>query len=58
MQDEQEYIADRRTTIDDYWNEYAEMKKEYKNGTFEEEMKKVLDYWQEYQHFLDGKAEE
>ena len=46
MQDEQEYIADRRTTIDDYWNEYAEMKKEYKNGTFEEEMKKVLAYWQ------------
>lgn len=57
MQDEQEYIADRRTTIDDYWNEYVEMKKEYKNGTFEEEMKKVLDYWQEYQSFLDEKAE-
>jgi hypothetical protein len=56
MQDEQEYIADRRTTIDDYWNEYAEMKKEYKNGTFEEEMKKVLDYWQEYQSFLEGKV--
>lgn len=56
MQDEQEYIADRRTTIDDYWNEYAEMKKEYKNGTFEEEMKKVLDYWQEYQSFLEGKS--
>lgn len=57
MQDEQEYIADRRTTIDDYWNEYAEMKKEYKNGTFEEEMKKVLAYWQEYQHLLEEKAE-
>lgn len=57
IQDEQEYITDRRTTIDDYWNEYAEMKKEYKNGTFEEEMKKVLDYWQEYQSFLDEKAE-
>lgn len=56
MQDEQEYIADRRTTIDDYWNEYAEMKKEYKNGTFEEEMKKVLDYWREYQSFLEGKS--
>ena len=55
IQDEQEYIADRRTIIDDYWNEYAEMKKEYKNGTFEEEMKKVLDYWQEYQHLLDEK---
>lgn len=57
MQDEQEYIADRRTTIDDYWNEYAEMKKEYKNGTFEEEMKKVLDYWQEYQRLLKGAHE-
>lgn len=31
-------------------------KKEYKNGTFEEEMKKVLDYWREYQSFLEGKS--
>ena len=42
IQDEQEYITNRRDTIDSYWNEYTEMKKEYKNGTFEEKCIKYL----------------
>ena len=42
-----------KQTLAEYWNEYTEQKKEYKNGTFEEEMKKVLDYWHEYQHLLE-----
>lgn len=52
---EQEEIADRRATIDDLWKEYSEQKKEYKNGTFDEEMKNVLDYWHRYKLFLGEK---
>lgn len=62
-QEERTVIADWREeveadkqTLAEYWNEYTEQKKEYKNGTFEEEMKKVLDYWREYQSFLEGKS--
>lgn len=58
ISDWREEVEADKQTLSEYWNEYTEQKKEYKNGTFEEEMKKVLDYWQEYQHFLDGKAEE
>ena len=57
ISDWREEVEADKQTLAEYWNEYTEQKKEYKNGTFEEEMKKVLDYWQEYQHFLDGKDE-
>ncbi len=33
-----------QTQIDTYWSEYFVMNTEYKKGTFEEEMKKVLDW--------------
>ena len=57
ISDWREEVEADKQTLSEYWNEYTEQKKEYKNGTFEEEMKKVLDYWQEYQSFLDEKAE-
>lgn len=55
ISDWREEVEADKQTLSEYWNEYTEQKKEYKNGTFEEEMKKVLDYWQEYQSFLDEK---
>lgn len=62
ISDWREEVEADKQTLSEYWNEYTEQKKEYKNGTFEEEMKKVLDYWQEYQSFFlkkeDGKVDE
>lgn len=57
ISDWREEVEADKQTLSEYWNEYTEQKKEYKNGTFEEEMKKVLAYWQEYQHLLEEKAE-
>lgn len=48
----QEDIDYWQEQLDDYWKEYTEQQKEYKSGTFDEEMKIVLDYWQRYQQFL------
>lgn len=56
ISDWREEVEADKQTLSEYWNEYTEQKKEYKNGTFEEEMKKVLDYWREYQSFLEGKS--
>lgn len=55
ISDWREEVEADKQTLSEYWNEYTEQKKEYKNGTFEEEMKKVLAYWQEYQHLLEEK---
>lgn len=48
----EEDIKDFRERLDEYWKEYAEQKKDEKHGTFDEEMKKVIEWWQEYQRFL------
>lgn len=59
-QEEQAVIAEwqeeaeaGRQTLADYWKEYVEQDKKYKNGTFDEEMEKVLDYWKEYQRLIN-----
>lgn len=36
------------------WNEYDSAAKQYKSGTFEEEMKKVLAWQEEYERLLTG----
>lgn len=41
-----EYLQDTQEQIDQHWNRYCQMKTEYKIGTFEEEMERVL-AWQE-----------
>jgi len=49
---EQDIICNCRETLSDYWNEYTAQEKEYKSGTFDEEMKKVLEWRQEYERLL------
>lgn len=56
--DWQEEIEENKRALAEYWKEYTEQQKEYESGTFDEEMKQVLDYWQEYQQFLEGKSME
>lgn len=41
-------LQDSQEQIDGYWNEYCQLKTEYKRGTLEEEMKKVLEWQAEY----------
>lgn len=55
--DWREEVETYKQTLAEYWNEYTEQKKDYKSGTFDEEMKKVLDYWQEYQRLLESGKE-
>lgn len=52
MEQEQDIMDSCRETISEHWNEYTAQKKEYKSGTFDEEMKKVLEWRQEYQRLL------
>ena len=40
-----------------YWNEYTAQKKEYQPGTLDEEMKKVLEWRQNYQRVLESVKE-
>ena len=44
--------------LNGYWREYSGQKKEYQQGTFDEEMKKVLEWRNEYQRFLEGEPEQ
>lgn len=46
-----EVLQDCQEQIDGYWNDYCQMEMEYKKGTFEEEMKKVLEWQAEYKRF-------
>ena len=52
MEQEQDIMDSCRETISEHWNEYTAQKKEYKSGTFDEEMKKVLEWRQDYQRLL------
>lgn len=52
MEQEQDILDSCRETISEHWNEYTAQKKEYISGTFDEEMKKVLEWRQEYQRLL------
>lgn len=58
IENSKDTIKTAQETIDSYWKDYTEQQKEYKSGTFDKEMKQVLDFWQKYQQFLEGKAEE
>ena len=40
--------------LDECWKEYCEWKGKYKSGSFEEEMKKVLEWWQKYNEILNN----
>lgn len=43
-----EFLQETQERIDEYWDDYTQMKTEYQKGTFEEEMKKVLEWQEEY----------
>lgn len=49
MQEDMGYWQEQ---LSDYWKEYAGHKMEYKHGTFEEEMSKVLQWREAYKAFL------
>jgi hypothetical protein len=54
IEDEREYVQSCRETLDSYWKEYMGQKSEYyERGTFDEEMKKVLEWKEQNQQFLD-----
>ena len=56
---EHDIIDSCRETVSEYWNEYKEQKKEYQPGTLDEELKRVLDWRQNYQRILaSGKQTE
>lgn len=40
--------------LDEYWNEYTEQRKDENQRTFDEEMKTVIEWWQEYQRLLES----
>lgn len=52
IQTEEAYIAGNREDIDGYWQDYLAQLTEYKPGSLEEEMRRVLVYWKEYQRVL------
>lgn len=52
MQGELECIEEYRVIIDNYWNEYTQTYRNTENGIFEEEMKIVLNCWNDYQKLL------
>lgn len=64
LQKEQDDITSFKKVIDNYWQEYLSEKKDYKNdnyksGTLEEEIGKVLGYWKRYNELLnDGEKYE
>ena len=53
IEQEQDCLENDRETLSYYWNEYTEQKKEYQPGTLDEEMKKVLEWRQDYQRILE-----
>lgn len=48
-----EEITDRQSTLNNYWSEYLEENDSYKNGSFEEEMKNVTDFYETYKRLSD-----
>lgn len=54
IEQEQDCIESERETLSYYWNEYIAQKKEYQPGTLDEEMKKVLEWRQDYQRILES----
>lgn len=57
IEQEQDCIKSERETLSYYWNEYTAQKKEYQPGTLDEEMKKVLEWRQNYQRVLESVKE-
>lgn len=53
IEQEQDCIESDRETLSYYWNEYIAQKKEYQPGTLDEEIKKVLEWRDEYREFLN-----
>lgn len=59
IEQEQDCLENDRETLSYYWNEYIAQKKEYQPGTLDEELKRVLDWRQNYQRILaSGKQTE
>lgn len=54
IEQEQDIIDSCREIITDCWKEYKERKKEYESGSFDEEMKRVLEWRQDYQQILES----
>lgn len=50
----EEDISYWQEQLDKYWKEYTEQRKDEKHRTFDEEMKTVIEWWQEYQRFLQS----
>lgn len=54
LEDEREHVRVCRETLDSFWAEYMGQKCEYyQRGTFDEEMKKVLEWREQNQKFFD-----
>ena len=59
IEQEQDCLENDRETLSYYWNEYIAQKKEYQPGTLDEELKRGLDWRQNYQLILaSGKQKE
>ena len=52
MECEQIELDSCQEQLADYWKEYSEMKKDYKQGTFEEEWAKVREWNEHYLSFI------
>lgn len=51
---EQEELKACKEQMGEYWKEYSTIPKEYKQGSYGEEMKKVLEWRREYQRLLES----
>lgn len=49
-----EVLQDCQEQINEYWNAYLQVKTENEKGTFDEEMKKVLEWQAEYKRLAGG----
>ena len=49
-------IASDREFLSECWSEYSSKKKDHQSGTFDEEMKKVLEWRQEYSKLLGNEV--
>ena len=45
-------LQDCQEQINEYWNDYIQLKTENKKGSFDEEMKKVLEWQEEYKRLI------
>lgn len=57
IEQEQELLSDYEEQLNDEWEEYADYQKRYDReyGTFDEEIKKVLEYWEKLKKLLGDK---